>query len=585
MGFFSQKESHLSLILISSFFYSCSDSSREVAETKDIFVSGSVSVSSIQNFSPQDVSLGNFFIYCQTFGSDYVSSSGKLESSGSFEIEIKNAKDLPLNCFLVSLLTEYVASISFVNSNLKNIDGSSLESPYMAFSGDTELSIQMDFGKAKGLAEISEATTLTTVTPETWDLTGTWTFSNVDSVLPPTMSSLCESGTSQYSLGSSATCWGPEEDQTFYFKQFSGVDSNQANVDAVMVWKDSSSFSGCGSKLGYSFSALNTNSEIDFTNSGVTEGTFNYATTLTGADSLTSNWQSNAATTTYSVLDCGPHTQNGSTYWRCLDSTSGNYRIEKYEGCINATLDPITVGLSNWGGVTWAADDISDDGDFKLNTMAGTLSAAAISCFSRYAYTNGSQTINNALTFNWGNVASVIGSGQACSSINGTTYPLARLKCYEKFYKSNIESANGCVRDMRFNSLASDASQFVLSTQKAKNLYLYGRSVDGVSGFKTLTYETQETLSVEFKDSGGKVGYAFCPVSYRTWISLMPVEIIEGAVTELTVVFQNEIAMENASTACKSHMKNTLKGEVYIVSESDAVLVARQKVLAKLTKN
>jgi hypothetical protein len=560
------------------FSMGCSSESRDGDLNRDLFISGNVTTS-------QDVSLGNFFITCQTLEESPRTASGKISGSGSFNFELKYSKGTPIHCFIVSLLDDYVGTVVFKDTSAKDLNGNDVEFPYIEMDSDTELAIAMDFGSGKGVADISTITTLETLEPVAWDLTGTWKWSSLGITLPPKLSDLCEAGQSQYTLGSAATCWGPEVDQTFYFKQFSGLDSSSATVDAVMGWKDSASNSACGSRIGSTYADLETASQVDFSTSGVTEGAFTFVTTLNGTDSLTDFWKSNAAQSAYPILNCAPYKISGVTYWRCSDGSSGNHRIEQFQGCANESLTPLSINIANWSSVTWGASTPTDDDDFKLNTMAGTFNGGAISCLSRFAYTDGSDTINNTLPFDWNNVGTAIAQAQPCSNINGASYPLAKLKCYERHYKNQIISANGCVKELHFNGAANSENDFVLATNKPKNLYFYNRVVNGNDGLKTLSYENSEILSVEYKDSNAKVGFAFCPVVHRTTISILPTDLEDGQATQAIAVFQNETIMDSTLTVCRAHMVNTLKGSAYVISDSRFALVARQKVLANISRS
>jgi hypothetical protein len=584
-------------IFINSLFLltiiACGSSDRDAESNPNIFISGTVSLASGNNFftqklitmlglySPADVTLGNFFMYCQTLDETANTASTKLGSDGGFNLQLKNAKNVPVNCFIVSLLTEYVVSILFQDPTRKDLNGESLEFPYLSFSENTELEISANFGTGKAVADISNLTTISS--PSTtldWDLSGTWKFEDLTSNLPTTFSGLCEAGESQYTLGSAATCWGPEVDQTFFFKQIDGVVEGTTSAQALMIWKNEDAFDACGSTLGNTYTNIETSSEIDFSDSGVDEGNFTFENTLTGTDTLTDFWKSSEATAASALPNCAPHTINATTYWRCADGLSGNYRVENFEGCANATFVPKLINISNWASVVWASDAITDDDDFKLNTMSGLIGTDARTCLTRYAFTDGSDAINNALTFNWNNVAEVRAQGQSCSGISGA-YPLAKLYCYAQFYKTQLESATGCVKDMRFDTSTSVENDFVVTLNKPRDLYSFNRVDSPGNGLKSVVSESSETLSVQFKDSAGKVGYAFCPVKYRHFMSFYP---SNSDYTEALVAFQSEAVIQSDSTICKAHVVNSLNGEFYIVSESDAVLVSRQKVFAKIVK-
>src|SRR5690606_16955682 len=89
---------------------------------------------------------------------------------------------------------------------------------------------------------------------------------------------------------------------------------------AIAVWQSEETYEACGSKLGFSFEAAKAFARIDFEDSDVNEGAFEYTS------SLVDGWKSASAESNREERDCGPTKVGGRDGWKCTD-TSGNYQV------------------------------------------------------------------------------------------------------------------------------------------------------------------------------------------------------------------------------------------------------------------
>lgn len=218
-------------------------------------ISGSLEIPSLvlrrginlRDINPTDVNLSNFVVTCVTISANPQSGSSAVASDGTFSVSLPGAEGAKVTCNVLNASglregdTDVVAGFVVVDSAEKDINGNNKTYTSVSLDDDADFgNIELDLESGK--ASIDKDNIADVIVSEGasgdsfWDATGTWTFTDLDTV-PTGYKKLCDPETK------ASDCFGPARNETVYLKQVAGkkyVDSAPTDEDryGILVWRN-----------------------------------------------------------------------------------------------------------------------------------------------------------------------------------------------------------------------------------------------------------------------------------------------------------------------------------------------------------
>jgi hypothetical protein len=312
------------------------------------------------------VDLDSLKVACVTLGLPLRSGEADVASNGKFAVEIPNAAGATITCSLISGSgddAEAVASLVIEDTEETDLSGNTKKDTGVALKDDADLGdIELDLASgtatankaaiADQVAEVSDAELASVA----WDMTGEWTFANIEGSLPKGYSPLCEGEEEEGDDG----CRGPAAGMTVYLKRVAGVKTDtETPAFGMMIWNNEeegsgkAEFAACGGKLGTDFESL-ASQGVDFStaacedaadapnSSCINEGNFDFTTTGDDYDfggglqewNVVDGWKFDVAVSQFGQNTCGNVSLgNGRSGWSCKDSQSNGVRVDSSGGC------------------------------------------------------------------------------------------------------------------------------------------------------------------------------------------------------------------------------------------------------------
>jgi hypothetical protein len=473
-----------------------------------------------------DVSVADLKVYCVSFSFPPKAGTGTVDADGNFSLSIE-ANDVAVGCFVLKG-TETVATMTFENSETKNVNGETQSDSRLAFSGNTNMGkIALDTATGKAKASVANfKSAVKAFSGNGFDFSGNWTL-KASTDLPEGYQTACAANTQ---------CEGPKEGERVFLKRIVGK-RGEADVSVASIWSSEDAFKACGSRLGFSNAEAQAAAGVDFSNSGVTEGPF------TWSDGWVEGWKYTGAVTQRPMRDCGPYNLNGIGVFRCKASAANGTFWEvslnsRDSGCKLADGTPAKI--DDWSKVTWTTGNCNGTFDkipaLKVCTSGGTYNGAAISC----------QNIGGAMTDDMsaafqpsGTVSrSEVAVGTTCSS--NSLGSMQQLQCYADYYFQNSRNQGPakCVRDVQLNWGAPSADKFVMRTNgptRAREQHLMGLVNYTSTNTAALRDEKEYFRGFPVKDKDGRESFVNC-------------KIIEAMNISMTKLTDSEILFEMTGT-------------------------------------
>lgn len=591
----------------------CGSSSSDGGSSSDsdITIAGTLAVSSFKTmsmgdgFKPSDVELSDYKMSCVTFAVPPTAASGSISSDGSFSVTLADALDAKFGCFIVDSDDAVIATMVFEDQDSTDMSGNTQQDTSTSLGGNAKLgTITLDLASGKATVDTSsiEVTKKEGAKTDTekasgegyWNITGTWKFASMGKDLPDGYSDVCPAETGGGGGGGGGggdDCNGPRANETVFFKQVDGKRyKNGAATDkpahGMMIWSSKDAFEACGSTLGTTVADLQANG-VDFTEAvtaQVNEGDFTWASHLVGSDTLVDGWKSSSATTNFNMqVGCDNYSYQNDMGWRCHDTVNNTYELGFGGGCYNvSTNEPVRI--DDWSSISWGSNTsvTPKHTGFSANEQAGTYNGDAIKCrFESGRSTSATfATINNALTFDHSNVAT-IAQGTLCSHSSFNSHPLDRLKCYADYYFQHQHDADGCLPDIRTNYSATDADHFVNVSHQTKDMYagnFYDIDVNGVGSFHD---EHEDYRGVQ----AGSSNWVNCRVREGFTITVTPKNKKGETATQAIVEFASESALLDVDNkACVAWFVDEMGATKKSLGNGVNVYVTRMKTMSKMSK-
>ena len=458
-----------------------------------------------------DVALTDLKVYCVSFSFPPKAGTGTVDASGNFSLSIE-ANDVAVGCFILKG-TQTVATMTFENSDTKNVNGETQSDSRLAFSGNTNMGkIALDTATGKAKASVANfKSAVKAFSGNGFDFTGNWTL-KASTDLPEGYQTACAPNTK---------CDGPEEGERVFLKRIVGK-RGEAEVSAASIWSSEDAFKACGSRLGFSNAEAKAAAGVDFSASGVTEGAF------TWSPGWVDGWKYTGAVTQRPMRDCGPYNLNGIEVFRCKATASG---VNFWEVSLNSRdsgcklADGTPAKIEDWSKVNWTSGNC--DGTFdkipalKVCRSAGTYSGNAISC----------QNIGGAMNDNMSAAFQPSGTvtrtevevGASCSDSRLGT--MQQLQCYADYYfqKSRDEGAAKCVRDVELNWGAPSPDKFVMRANgptRAREQHLMGLVNYTSANTAALRDEKEYFRGFPVEDKDGRESFVNCKIIEAMNISM-----------------------------------------------------------------
>lgn len=515
---------------------------------KKKMISKQIALTEKQLFGTRDVDAAGKTVNCVMIEEPFTTYSATIGSDGAFSVSIP--PNIDVTCRVMDG-DDPTATFVISDSSNKSMNGGDKQIDKMAMETSIDLGDQ-EYDENSGKVEIAKtvlgSALKEAVVDDPFDFTGTYLAEDMGSSLPAGYLGLCPQG--------SQNCSGPVSGETFYVKRLAGkeyVNGAATTTDkfGIMVWKDQTSFTSCGSKLGVTYADAQTNAGIDLTNSGVNEGTFSWSTsaTIDGTPyNITDGWKIAEARATHDSPNCEMTTVGVIPGWKCYDGV-GKYSISLGGGCVDANNSPTQV--NDWSGMTCEA-----------STLTGTFAG-----YTRHVCRNGSGTTCTDISYqesgyNWGSVTNLLNNNALCSSagVASDKAALAGLKCYAEFYwntVSNSASSSLCLKDIRSDWSATTAATFLETSGpvKAKNQYIL-ELFDYINN-DAGTFRNEEIFSkgISMAGYGGSTTWVNCRV-----MESMTMTIMEKSATQLQAEFVMESRVLDTKQACRTTAALTALG-------------------------
>jgi hypothetical protein len=523
------------------------DSSSSAAEETSITLTGQLALSGGESsLRLTGTSVDDLSMYCVSFTVPPVAGTGDFDAEGKFTVTL-DTTGVSVGCFILDPDEAILGTLVFKDPAKKDLKGGSKSSDRLAFEGGESnlgsIVLNLDTGTAE--VDISQIV-LKTKSVETvaaegelYDFTGSYKFAQADlETLPAGYSKLCTMSEQDGKDGEGGKdCKGPADGMPLYFKLISGVSTTNASekVHAASLWASKTVDDLCGNKLGLTYAQAKEKG-VDFTSSGVTEGTFNWAANLTDGWKDETNARAQHSLMKMENVDnfkgypgtkqyfkqyrtwtCEPGSPCSESQTPIVAAGFSFFANSKESGCRDAAGKPIQ--LNNWDGMQCENTQLTgDSAGLQKNVCKKTVDNAVITCthiqgtflengtvlenamtrfpedFVVYAtgaycdynsnnafdgdewpmYNGDSQSCNNNVT---------IKQGSLCKDIVTTDAPgkLAQLRCYADYMHKSGDGRGGdevtaCKREINTNWGAQTPEEFLLNSDgpsRAQGQYVF----------------------------------------------------------------------------------------------------------------
>lgn len=473
-------------------------------------------------------------MYCVSFTLPPVAGTGEFDAEGKFAVTL-DTTGVSVGCFILDPDEAILGTLVFKDPAKKDLKGGSKSSDRLAFEGgESDLGsivLNLDTGTAE--VDISKIVLKTKSVEavasegELYNFTGSYKFAQSDlTTLPSGYSKLC----SEPAPGSDGDrdCKGPRDGMPIYLKVISGVSTTDASakVHAASLWASKTVDDLCGNKLGFTYAQAKEKG-VDFTNSGVTEGAFNWDPSLTDGWKDQTNARAQHALMKMENVDSFKGYPGTKQYFKryrtwncpanspCTESepiTASGFSFfanSKESGCRDAAGKPIQ--LSDWDNMQCENTQLTgDSAGLNKSICKKTVDNAVITCtniqgtfnadgsslanaMTRFpedfvVYANGAFCDKNANNvFDGGSEwptydpatqsqtcsTGTLKQGDLCKDIVTTDSAgkLAQLRCYADYmHKSEGGGGGGgdnvtaCMREINTNWSAKTPEEFLLNS-------------------------------------------------------------------------------------------------------------------------
>lgn len=525
-----------------------------------------------------------YTISCSTATVPPVTTTGSINSDGSFSLTIPNGLNVPLSCAVLDQSGDLVATLIVQDSSHKDVNGNPTVTNQPAFtSGSTKLgTISLDTVGLQALVSAASvvgatgASALSTGAAGTaFDPTGSYIIGDV-SFTPPTG----YRGTCTTAEQNNNTCNGPPKGQSIYLQRYKGTNTADGSAAYMLqVWQDQTggnpktAMQTCGSMIGLS-SAQETTMGVSFSGAA-NDGVFTFATSvndpngsyptvvnasntpvsapsLTGA-LLTNLFEISTAYTPYSIQGGTSITAYNQTGWAQGPDDHGYWNVGLGGGCVDANNNP--VNATSWpSNCNSSPTAVPGETGFYSNSCTGSVSvqgsdsSVTATCTSVWGiFASASSTepdLSNpepqGTQFDWTywNSNGVLAQNdQLCSTINTSTTAgqLAQLQCYANYYQSDgsnsggngqrgIEGLSGvCLPKIQTNFTATDPTKYIIPGHPPVNLVFMDQlHYPGASLATLLTQQVRED-GIQLPSSGnGSQNWVPCEVVETDGLSVIP---------------------------------------------------------------
>jgi hypothetical protein len=411
-------------------------------------------------------------------------------SDGSFSVSLPSSQYKKISCSFLDSSGALVGDIVYQDTSKKSLSGGASTDNSVSLASSAALgSLTLDTDGGEAVVDKSTlgsaAVSASVSAANAFDFTGAWTIGEVPTAEMSAADKAAKFSNTLCADHENSDCSGPPKGQEIYLKRIVGKDTSGNDAYGMMVWQSAGSFEACGSKLGNSYESLKTETGVDFSSSGVAEGNYGYASSVnvTLADgtsstaTLSEGWKLSTAKAMWTMMDCGPVAVGSENGWQCTD-TAGKKQINLGGGCkVTSTGKAVQPKDSEWSNINTCNSAGPDANGFYTSTCTGTIASGAVSCTNKFKQDS---------DFNWNNVATIISSGQLCSSIaeSSNKLKLAKLQCYANAYWSQRPSG-GCMKKIQTDFSAEDPENFISDSERPENLIfanLFQYNPDGLSG-------------------------------------------------------------------------------------------------------
>lgn len=567
------------------------------SSSSGVTISGSLAVSSssgyigkpglveVDELSVSALAASDYKVQCSSIDDSSTKVTGTVNADGTFSLPGVPAN--AIGCQILDSNDTSIAPIVFSDSSAKDMKGHSKTQSRIQLTNSADLgAISLNAKSKTAGATLStdlkaKIAASTSALSAPYDFTGSYKMAKFDGSLPTGYSMPCAAG--------EQNCNGPSVDEPIYIKVLKGKEfspdatcqsaatagtitsastcngtTGTTDKYGISIWRSSTAFASCGSKLGFAFVEGKAYGQIDLSTSGITEGAFSWSTAGTGGSTIANGWQFSNAQTSHDMPNCEPVTVGTGSYatsgFKCYDNVTvpNSYQVSLAKGgCVDANGN--AVDNINWsnvtytGGSTSAYDTVNFPGYIK-NTQNATYNSAAITC--QFIYGTFKQSDNASLAgagFDWNNVTKT-NAGVACSTLANVTNKekLTRLQCYsEALWNNNTirtdrQSDSLCLRKIRANWGATDPANFLTDSsgpQKAEAQHV----------LELLEYTSNEAATFRMRDDdyrGVQNGNAWTSCHLEQAITISMKKRPDG---NLNVEFISETKNLDANVAaCKS---------------------------------
>ncbi len=579
-----QKFSSILLLLGASTMVACTSGSSGSGSA--LSISGAMSLSSSTSSNVvrkgRTVNLTDYDVACATTTAPITTGTGSVAADGTFKVNMANAANQPISCYLVDANGDKVADFIISDSANKDLNGNDSTTTSATFDKSPDLgsiSFDPDSGEVTVPAtNISSFTADVSSTVDVFDPTGEWTIAELDFNPPGAIKPPCDPSDNE--------CHGPPAGQTLYLKMWQGtVVADSSIVRGLQVWDSPGQFTSCGSKIGLT-PTIKTSLGIDFSANGASDDVFTFTTSVasfadpissvTGPVTLTDSWKMDTATMLHDHMpSCGPRdvVAGANTYanaWVCGPDLTPNYQAQLGGGCVaNATGK--NVDVRDWSGIT-SCSSVTVDGDgIRTNSCSGNTTIdgnlTAVTCSNKWAILDGTYTTltSPGATFNWADLnASKISSGDPCSGISTAddAHRIAQLQCYsEYYYRSGMQDNSSiCLPRVDTDWTATASADFVkVDLIRPQGLVFFEKFnpyPDGSGGSMTTRQEHYEGVQVQ-----------------NSWVNCKVVEVGSLSIKKITAskmlaTYQSsQITTSTSKPACLGKFNGTRETFVFYLTK------------------
>lgn len=405
--------------------------------------------------------------------------------------------------------TQVIGSMVFEDASETDLSGESSTQDRVAFGGGTNNlgNITLDLVSGEAVVDVAtiqreaDVTEDADIATSAHDFSGSYQITSSGLTLPEGYAGVCAASERD---NPDSRCFGPTEGEPIFIKMINGVkDGTSEPAHGMMIWESETIYNTCGAKLGFTYAQGKAHG-VDFTNSGVEEGSFNWKTGFEQGWKDTANARTQWDQIKMERAEIGGY-PGMKQYFKQYTSNQDGSPVEtpgyqfnadsKESGCRTADGRPAEV--YDWPENTQCTDTAVGDTGLRKSvcTFTTTLDSGEeeVTC----THINGTFTTDNTPITDghpeWPNDFEILLSGPSCESgepmwspegmqcSDGSTPSqgqlcseadtstaqgqLAQLRCYLDHLHQNFDSLEGgvteCVRDVRGNWNARTPEEFI----------------------------------------------------------------------------------------------------------------------------